>query len=67
MLALAISEAEKPLEEQQQNNDGWEFTVPKPEPPTKGWEGPSNNDKDDQPPASVMVPAAANFLCFYDD
>lgn len=27
---LAISEA-KPLKEQQQNNDGWEFTVPKPE------------------------------------
>jgi hypothetical protein len=37
MLALAISEAEKPLEEQQQNNDGWEFTVPKSEPLTKGW------------------------------
>jgi hypothetical protein len=67
MLALAISEAEKPLEEQQQNNDDWEFTVLKPEPPTKGWEGPSNNYKDDQPPASVMVLAAANFLCFYDD
>jgi hypothetical protein len=66
-LALAISEAEKPLEEQQQNNDGWEFTVPKPKPPTKGWKEPTNNDKDDQLPASVMVPAATNFLCFYDD
>jgi hypothetical protein len=64
MLALAISEAERPLKEEQQNNNGWEFTVPKLEPPTKGWEGPSNNDKDDQPPASVMVPAAANFYVF---
>jgi hypothetical protein len=45
MLALAISEAEKLLEEHQQNNDGWEFIVPKPEPPTKGLKGPSNNDK----------------------
>jgi hypothetical protein len=39
---------------------------PSPEPPTKGWEWLSNNDKDD-PPASAMVPAAAYFLCFYDD
>lgn len=61
MSALAISEAEKPLEKQQQNNEGWEFTVPKLEPPIKGWEGPSNNDKDD-PPASVMIPAAANIF-----
>jgi hypothetical protein len=30
MLALAISEAKKPMKEQQQNIDGWEFTVPKP-------------------------------------
>jgi hypothetical protein len=67
MLALTIFEAEKPLEEQQQNNDGWEFTVPNPKPPTKGWEGPSNNDKDDKPPTSVMVHAAPIFLCFYDD
>jgi hypothetical protein len=67
MLVLAISEAEKPLEEQHQNTDGWEFTVPKPKTPTKSWEGPSNNDKDNLALASVMVPVVANILCFYDD
>jgi len=46
------------LEEMQQNEDGWQFTVPKPNP--KAENGCLTDDKDE-------TPSSAYLLCFYDD
>ena len=65
--ALAISEAEKPLEEQQQNNDGWEITVPRLNHQPKVWEGLFNNNEDDPLHLEWFQPLHEFFLCSYDD